>query len=89
MVTFDVLFTGLLWVITVIVTGRDLEKAMRQQVLEYRITSSMFDTVMAAALRFAACIVCYAVFGLRHWWPIAVRILHSLLNDYGFLQAGK
>ena len=72
LVTFDVLFTGLLWLITVIVTGRDLEKAMRQQVVEYRITSSMFDCVMAAALRFAACIICYAIFGLRHWWPIAV-----------------
>jgi len=72
LVTFDVLFTGLLWLITVIVTGRDLEKAMRQQVVEYRITSSMFDCVMAAALRFAACIICYAIFGLRHWWPIAL-----------------
>lgn len=72
LVTFDVLFTGLLWVITVIVTGRDLEKAMRQQVLEYRITSSMFDTVLAATFRFAACIICYAIFHIRHWWPIAL-----------------
>jgi len=77
LVTFDVLFTGLLWVITVVVTGRDLEKAMRQQVLEYRITSSMFDTVMAATLRFAAVIICYAIFGVRHWWPIALTTAGS------------
>jgi len=72
LVTFDVLFTGLLWTITVIVTGRDLAIAMRQQVLEYRITSSMFDCVMCASLRFAVCIVCYAAFHLRHWWPISL-----------------
>ncbi len=46
LVTFDVLFTGLLWVITVIVTGRDIERALRQQVLEYTIHDSMFDCVV-------------------------------------------
>jgi len=72
LVTFDVLFTGLLWVITVVVTGQDLSNAMHHQVIEYNIHSSMFDCVMCASLRFATCIVFYALFGLHHWWPIAL-----------------
>ncbi len=47
LLTFDVLFTGLLWVITVIVTGRDIRTALRQQVLEYTIHDSMFDCVVS------------------------------------------
>ena len=106
LVTFDFLFTGLLWVITVIVTGKDIEKALWQQVMQYGIHSSMFDIVVSrrcafvlhvtqyihvlfgsfvlchiyeymllqilAFMRFTICIIFYAIFDLKHWWPIAV-----------------
>ena len=48
--TFDVLFSGLLWVITVIVTGRDIKLALYQQIVEYTIHSSMFDIVVRTLL---------------------------------------
>jgi hypothetical protein len=47
LVTFDVLFTALLWLITVIVTGQDVMTALKHQVLEYTIHSSMFDLVVS------------------------------------------
>ncbi len=46
LVTFDVIFTVILWIITVIVTGRDVKEALKQQVLQYTIYSSMFDCVV-------------------------------------------
>lgn len=52
LVTFDVLFSGLLWVITVIVTGRDIKSALYQEVVEYTIHSSMFDIVVRCFLQF-------------------------------------
>ena len=72
LVTFDLLFTTLLWIITVIVTGRDIKTALKQQVLEYTIHDSMFDCVLAAFGRFALCIMFYAMFDFSHWWPLAV-----------------
>ena len=47
--TFDFLFTGLLWVISVIVsvgTG-GIEEALREQVIEYNYKQSMFDVVVS------------------------------------------
>lgn len=49
--TFDVLFICLLWIIAILVTGRDLVKELHQQVVEYTIHSSMFDCVVAAVFR--------------------------------------
>jgi hypothetical protein len=40
LVTFDVLFSGLLWVITVIVTGRDIQQALYQQESILRVSIS-------------------------------------------------
>ena len=49
--TFDVLFICLLWIIAILVTGRDLVMELHQQVLEYTIHSSMFDCVLVALVR--------------------------------------
>jgi len=70
--TFDILFTSLLWIIAILVTGRDLTMELHQQVLEYTIHSSMFDTVVAAAGRFLICLTFYGLLDLSHWWPITV-----------------
>jgi hypothetical protein len=45
--TFDFLFVGLLWFITVIVTGRDIKRAFVQQIMQYTIHDSMFDCVVS------------------------------------------
>lgn len=71
-VTFDFILTALLWAITVVVTGRDLMSAIEQQIMEYTIHDSMFDCVLGAFLRFFILIACYAILGIKHWWPIAI-----------------
>ena len=70
--TFDILFTSLLWIIALLVTGRDLTRELHQQVMEYTIHSSMFDCVMASAGRFLVCLSFYGLLDLSHWWPITV-----------------
>jgi len=70
--TFDILFTSLLWIIAILVTGRDLIRELHQQVVEYTIHSSMFDCVMAAGARFLVCVSFYGLLDLSHWWPITV-----------------
>eukprot|EP00092_Neocalanus_flemingeri_P066212 GFUD01080632.1.p1 GENE.GFUD01080632.1~~GFUD01080632.1.p1 ORF type:complete len:584 (-),score=214.52 GFUD01080632.1:166-1821(-) len=70
--TFDILFTSLLWIIAILVTGRDLTRELEQQVMEYTIHSSMFDTVVAAAGRFLICLTFYGLLDMSHWLPITV-----------------
>ena len=50
--TFDLLFTSLLWIISVLVTGKDLYTELDFQVVHYEIGSSMFDCVIAATCRY-------------------------------------
>jgi hypothetical protein len=71
LVTFDVLFIALLWIITLLVTGRDLVSELHAQVMEYTIRSSMFDCVMVASIRFMFCVCGYAVLDLSHWCVVA------------------
>lgn len=68
--TFDILFTCLLWVIAILVTGRDLTDELRRQVMNYSIKSSMFDCVVASTGRFLFSLVFYGIFHISHWWPI-------------------
>eukprot|EP00092_Neocalanus_flemingeri_P085541 GFUD01107644.1.p1 GENE.GFUD01107644.1~~GFUD01107644.1.p1 ORF type:complete len:594 (+),score=194.46 GFUD01107644.1:46-1827(+) len=70
--TFDILFTSLLWIIAILVTGRDLTGELEQQVVEYTIHSSMFDCVVAAAGRFLICLTFYGLLDMSHWLPITV-----------------
>ena len=51
--TFDLLFTSLLWIISVLVTGKDLYAELDYQVVHYDIRSSMFDCVVAAGSRYS------------------------------------
>ena len=50
--TFDLLFTCLLWIISILVTGKDLYNELDMQVVHYNIKSSMFDTVIASGGRY-------------------------------------
>lgn len=65
--TFDVLFLSLLWIISILVTGRDLTGELTQQVIHYTITASMFDCVVGAAFRFLLCLLFYGILDFSHW----------------------
>jgi len=81
--TFDILFTCLLWVIAILVTGRDLTHELERQVMQYSIHSSMFDCVIASAGRFLFCLIFYGFLHLSHWWPITATTTATI----GFLIA--
>ena len=70
--TFDLLFTALLWIISVLVTGKDLYTELDSQVVHYDIRSSMFDCVVAAGSRFTFSLVFYGVLHISHWWVITL-----------------
>merc|ERR1719186_1827382 len=78
LMTFDVLFTALLWIISILVTERDLIKVMKAQVFNYTIASSMFDCVMVSAIRFLMCISGYAILDISHWWVVATSTSGSV-----------
>lgn len=78
LLTFDVLFTALLWIISILVTERDLINVIHQQVMNYTIASSMFDCVMVAAIRFLMCISGYAILDISHWWVVATSTAGSV-----------
>jgi len=81
--TFDILFICLLWVIAILVTGRDLTHELERQVMQYSIHSSMFDCVIASAGRFLFCLIFYGFLHLSHWWPITATTTATI----GFLIA--
>ena len=47
LVAFDFLFSGLLWLITVIILGGSIEEHLKEQVFSYKISTSMFDIVVS------------------------------------------
>jgi hypothetical protein len=79
LVTFDILFICLLWIIAILVTGKDLEAEVAAQVLRYTIHSSMFDCVAAAAGRFLLCLLIYGVMDISHWWAITMTTTSTVV----------
>lgn len=73
LVTFDIIFTFILWVIYTQLKADNIAWAPYvEEVLHYSIKHSMFDIVMAAASRFVLLILAYALFRIQHWWMVAV-----------------
>lgn len=71
MVTFDLLFISLLWIIELNGNGNVLQK-LREEVVNYEFSHSFFDIFLLALVRFGGLILAYAVFRVRHWGPIAI-----------------
>lgn len=71
-VTFDFLFTGLMWIICVMLNGEYLIKALTEQILHYDIKTSLFDIVLVAFLRFIVLILFYALIYINHWIVISL-----------------
>nr|XP_033774606.1 stAR-related lipid transfer protein 3 [Geotrypetes seraphini] len=75
-VTFDLLFVSLLWIIE-LNTNSGIEKNLKNEVIEYKFTTSFFDIFLLAFFRFFVLLLGYAVLRLRHWWVIAITTLVS------------
>ncbi|KAM4688700.1 STARD3 N-terminal-like protein [Discoglossus pictus] len=69
--TFDLLFVTLLWIIELNVNGGIMTR-LQNEVLQYDYYYSFFDIFVLAFFRFNVLILAYAIFRLRHWWPVAV-----------------
>ncbi|KAG5336265.1 STAR3 protein, partial [Acromyrmex heyeri] len=71
-VTFDLLFTFLMWLICTMIAGESLRTAFTDQVIHYHIKTSLFDIVMAAICRFTVLLLFYALLYLNHWIIVAI-----------------
>lgn len=71
-VTFDLLFTCLLWLICATIAGESAESAFVDQVVHYNISTSLFDIVMAAICRFTVLLLFYALLYINHWFIVAL-----------------
>uniref|UniRef100_A0A0A9ZFD8 StAR-related lipid transfer protein 3 n=1 Tax=Lygus hesperus TaxID=30085 RepID=A0A0A9ZFD8_LYGHE len=72
-VTFDLLLTSLLWLITLMLGDQfDLKVIVEKQILHYKIKSSLFDIVMASASRFVVLLLFYGFVQINHWFVVAL-----------------
>ncbi|XP_020710138.2 steroidogenic acute regulatory protein-like isoform X2 [Athalia rosae] len=71
-ITFDLLFTCLMWLICIMLAGDNVETAFVKQVVHYNIKTSLFDIVMAAVCRFTVLLLFYALLYINHWIIIAL-----------------
>ncbi|XP_066603973.1 steroidogenic acute regulatory protein-like isoform X2 [Prorops nasuta] len=70
-VTFDLVFTCLLWLICTMIDGESLPAAFVNQVVHYHVKTSFFDIVMAAICRFTVLLLFYALVYMNHWIIVA------------------
>ncbi|CAG0916558.1 unnamed protein product [Notodromas monacha] len=71
-VTFDVLLSALMWLLTIVITGVNLRAGAEQQIVQYTIYTSLFDLVCVAAARFVFLVFTFALMRFKHWWPVAL-----------------
>ncbi|XP_045782884.1 uncharacterized protein LOC123879272 [Maniola jurtina] len=71
-VTFDLLFTSLMWLICVMMKGETLIQIFDREILHYSIKVSLFDIVIVAILRFLMLILFYAILYINNWSVIAL-----------------
>ncbi|CAH0551262.1 unnamed protein product [Brassicogethes aeneus] len=71
-VTFDFIFTGLMWIICVMLKGEYIITALSEQIYHYNIHTSLFDIVLVAFLRFCSLLLFYAILYINHWIVIAL-----------------
>ncbi|CAK1593471.1 unnamed protein product [Parnassius mnemosyne] len=71
-VTFDLLFTSLMWLICVVMKGETIVQIFNREIVQYSIKLSLFDIVLVAMLRFLLLILFYAVLYISNWSIIAL-----------------
>ncbi|XP_077293348.1 steroidogenic acute regulatory protein-like isoform X2 [Arctopsyche grandis] len=70
--TFDMLFTSLIWLICVMLTGDSIWNMWKTQVLAYTFPTSLIDVVGVAVFRFVILLLAYAAIHLNHWFVVAL-----------------
>ncbi|XP_041988386.1 uncharacterized protein LOC121739863 [Aricia agestis] len=71
-VTFDLLFTSLMWLICVVMKGDTLVQIFDKEIVHYDVKVSLFDIVIAAVLRFLVLLLFYAILYINNWIVIAI-----------------
>ncbi|XP_053621385.1 steroidogenic acute regulatory protein-like isoform X2 [Plodia interpunctella] len=71
-VTFDLLFTGLMWLICVMMRGETLAQIFDREVMHYNVKASLFDVVLLAVIRFITLLLFYGVLYINNWSVIAL-----------------
>ncbi|CAG5053221.1 unnamed protein product [Parnassius apollo] len=71
-VTFDLLFTSLMWLICVVMKGETLAQIFNREIIQYSIKLSLFDIVFVAVVRFLLLLLFYAVLYISNWSIIAL-----------------
>ncbi|KAF5274123.1 hypothetical protein FQR65_LT04521 [Abscondita terminalis] len=71
-VTFDLAFTGLMWLICIMINGQNISTAIDKEIYHYTIHTSLFDIVIAAVCRFILLLLFYGLFSINHWIIIAI-----------------
>ncbi|XP_012274183.1 steroidogenic acute regulatory protein-like [Orussus abietinus] len=71
-VTVDVLLIGLVWLISIMITGENIKKAVMEEVWHYSIYASKFDYFMLAICRFTILLLFYGLLYLDNTYVIAL-----------------
>ncbi|KAF5275047.1 hypothetical protein FQA39_LY06984 [Lamprigera yunnana] len=71
-VTFDLAFTGLMWLICIMINGQNISTAIDKEIYHYTIHTSLFDIVVAAVCRFILLLLFYGLCSINHWFIIAI-----------------
>ncbi|CAF1331396.1 unnamed protein product [Rotaria magnacalcarata] len=82
-VTFDVIFMVLLWIIYNQIKNITIDQAFINDVIKYSIKTSLFDVVGLSALRFILLIISYAILKWSHW----IFVAFTTLGSTGFIIA--
>lgn len=61
------------------INGGNIYDAFQKQVINYKVSTSLFDLVAAAALRFFILILFYAIIYINHWIVIAVSLFFFII----------
>ncbi|XP_063239016.1 steroidogenic acute regulatory protein-like [Bacillus rossius redtenbacheri] len=78
-VTFDFLFTGLMWLVCIMLVGGNMVDTLSQEIVRYNIHTSLFDVVLAAASRFTVLLLFYGLVYINHWCIIALSTAGTCL----------
>ncbi|KAI9564628.1 hypothetical protein GHT06_008369 [Daphnia sinensis] len=91
-ITFDFLFTTLMWLICIVISGENIKEMLINEIVHYTIHESLFDIVMASAGRFVILLLFYALLCINHWWVIAITTAGScgfLITKVFFFEWAK
>ncbi|EEC17164.1 steroidogenic acute regulatory protein, putative [Ixodes scapularis] len=70
--TFDVCFCSFLWILSAMLQYKSVKLVYQSEILNYAMSSSLFDMAVLAALRFLVLLLAYIVLRMKHWLLVAL-----------------